>query len=31
MGLLISIVNGSNHTTYLSLRNQKWEIQSTII
>ena len=31
MGLLISIVNASNHTKCVSLNNQKCEIQPTII
>ena len=31
MGLLISIVNASNNTKYLSLSNQKWMIQPTLI
>ena len=31
LGLLISIVNASNHTKYLSLSNQKYMIQSTLI
>ena len=29
--LLNSIVNASNHTNCVFLRNQKWEIQSTLI
>ena len=31
MGLLISIVNASNHTKCVSLSNQKYVIQSTFI
>ena len=31
MGLLISTVNASNHTKYMSLRNQKYMIQPTLI
>ena len=31
MGLLISIVTASNHTTYVSLINQKCIIQPTLI
>ena len=31
MGLLISIVNASNHTKCMSLRNQKYMIQPTLI
>ena len=31
MGLLISIVNASNHTKCISLKNQKCMIQSTFI
>ena len=31
MGLLISIVNASNHTKWVSLNNQKCMIQSTLI
>ena len=31
MGLLINIVNDSNHTKCASLSNQKSEIQSTLI
>ena len=31
MGLLINIVNASNHTYCVSLNNQKCEIQSTFI
>ena len=31
MGLLINIVNASNHTKCLSLNNQKYEIQITSI
>ena len=31
MGLLINIVNASNHTKYVSLSNQKCEIQPTFI
>ena len=31
MGLLTSIVNTSNHTKYMSLRNQKCMIQPTLI
>ena len=29
--LLNSIVNASNHTNWVFLSNQKWEIQSTLI
>ena len=29
--LLPSITNASNHTKYVYLRNQKWEIQPTLI
>ena len=31
MGLLINIVNASSHTKYVSLSNQKCEIQPTLI
>ena len=31
MGLLINIVNASNHTKCVSLINEKWEIQPTLI
>ena len=31
MGLLISIVNASNHTKYISLSNQKYMTQPTLI
>ena len=31
MGLLISIVNASNHAKYISLSNQKCMIQPTLI
>ena len=31
MGLLINVVNASNHTKYISLRNEKCEIQPTFI
>ena len=31
MGLLINIVNASNHTKCNSLNNQKWEIQPTFL
>ena len=31
IGLLTAIVNGSNHTKCVSLSNQKWKIQSTLI
>ena len=31
MGLLISVVNGSNHTKCMSLSNQKCMIQATLI
>ena len=31
LGLLISIVNASNHTKYVSLSNQKCVIQPTLI
>ena len=29
--LLTNIVNASNHTKLVSLRNQKWEIETTLI
>ena len=31
MVLFTSIVNGSNHTNYVSLSNQKFEIEATLI
>ena len=31
IGLLIGLLNGSNHTKYVSLSNQKWDIQLTLI
>ena len=31
IGLLTCLVNGSNHTKYLSLSNRKCEIQPTLI
>ena len=31
MGLLFSIVNGSNHTKFVSLSNKKCMIQPTLI
>ena len=31
IGLLTGLVNGSNHTRYISLSNQKYEIQPTLI